>query len=239
MVTTAFGFTEHFRAMQHPDVRAAEERDRPLRAAAFAHGDVAGADVVLIPRLNYHAPAGLLNTSDTTGHFTIGVYLPQTGVVHHYDPLQTPVDDNMRQYYRRVVGTLHTEGDQQYRFLRVIGRPANRFNRQEDGVNCGFYAAMVGELVLLRGHNNTYIPRFDSARLQQQRRRIVTFLRGIHEGRLPYYLPPPATQHRTPVSIPHHFHEEAAWSFVGRAWQSSSERHRYTNGRRSADIDLA
>jgi len=118
MVTTAFGFTEHYRAMQHPDVRAAEDRDRPHRAAAFVHGNVAGADVVLIPRLNYHAPAGLLNTSDTTGHFTIGVYYPQTGVVHHYDPLQMPADDNMRQYYRRVVGTLHNEGDQPYRFLR-------------------------------------------------------------------------------------------------------------------------
>jgi hypothetical protein len=178
IVTTQFGTAEHFRALQAPDVRAAEDRDRPLRAATFIHGHATEADVILIPRLNFHAPAGLVNVSNTTGHFTIGAYYPRTGTVQHYDPLQTPIDDNMRQFYRQVVATLHVPGQQPFRAPRVYQRPADSFNQQTDGVNCGFYAALIGEMVLLRGHDQTYIPAFGLEQLQRERNRIVTFLRS-------------------------------------------------------------
>ena len=178
--------SEHFRALQHQQARAEEA---PLRAANFAYGEVGTADVILIPRLNYHAPAGLVNVSNTTGHFTLGVYYPQTGVVHHYDPMQTQVDNNMKSYYRRVVESLHPEGGHPFRFSRVMQRPSSSFNRQNDGVNCGFHVALLGELVLRLGHDRTYIPRWGPSELQQQRIRVSDFLRGVIEGFIPDYHP--------------------------------------------------
>ena len=199
IVTTQFGTADHFRALQAPDVRAAEDRDRPLRAATFIHGNATEADVILIPRLNFHAPAGLVNVSNTTGHFTIGAYYPRTGTIHHYDPIQTaPLDDNMRQFYRHVVETLHVPGQQPFRAPRVFHRPALSFNGQTDGVNCGFYAALIGELILLRGHDQTFIPEFGNEQLQHERNRIVTFLRGIQAGRFDDYIAPPPSQRRAP-----------------------------------------
>src|SRR5262249_48317325 len=138
-----FGTAEHHFALQNPQARAEEA---PMRAADFVFGDPGAADVILIPRLNFYAPPGLVRTGETTGHFTVGAYNPQTGVVHHYEPLQIEVDADVRQYYRRVIATLHRDGEQPFRFLRVLQRPATALNRQTDGVNCGFYAALIGEL---------------------------------------------------------------------------------------------
>ncbi|RDJ92998.1 hypothetical protein B4Q13_24970, partial [Lacticaseibacillus rhamnosus] len=73
-------------------------------------------------------------------------------------------------------------------------RPNTTFNRQQDMVNCGFYAALIGELVLLHGHDRTFLPRFGRAELQRERIRIANFIEGIIEGVVPDYHPPPATQ---------------------------------------------
>jgi len=197
VVRTAFGNAEHHFALQNPQARAGEA---PHRAANFVYGDIGNADVVLIPRLNYYAPPGLVRTSDTTGHFTIGAYNRLTGVVHHYDPLQLEIDEEAKRYYRRVIATLHQDGEREFRFRSVWQRPPATFNRQNDGVNCGFYAALIGELVLLHGHDRTFIPRFGRAELRRERIRIANFIEGIIEGVVPDYQPPPATQRRAPAN---------------------------------------
>ncbi len=103
-------------------------------------------------------------------------------MIHHYDPLQNEITADAKQYYRRVIATLHGEGEREFLFRRVMQRPSSTFNRQQDVVNCGFYAALIGELVLLHGHDRTYIPRFGRAELQRERIRIANFIEGIIEG---------------------------------------------------------
>jgi hypothetical protein len=142
------------------------------------------------------------------GHYTLGIYRPRTGELHHFDSFQHPVSDNFREFYQRVIDTLLyiPEPDPTdisepepypFRISNIIDRPRYSFNKQTDGVSCGYWMLIYAELVLFRGLNQTFMPSFE---LNREKKRILTILRSIMNRRLPEYQYPPPSCNRQPTT---------------------------------------
>ena len=193
VVRTSFGTAEHLLAMQHAQARAEE---RPIAAIDHVYGDFDDPrlETILIPRLTFLGSPGQVDLRTAVGHFTLGVYYPESGELYHFDSLQNPLDSDAEEYYRRVVETLNPPDQRRFHLHAINARPNHTYNRQSDGTSCGFWVAMNAEMVLLRGLGYTHLPNFGPRELQQARSRILRFLHCLTVGQFPDYQPPPPSQ---------------------------------------------
>jgi hypothetical protein len=173
----------------------------PIRAYDHVYGDVTNPDLdmILIPRIVYHGQPGQVNVAEAIGHFTLGVYYPQTAQVYHFDSLNLPIDEDVMVYYWRAIRTLHDSDNPNARDYSMRGInlvPFNMYNRQTDGTSCGFFVSLYAEMLLLRGRDQMYLPNFGEQQLEEQRKRIIDFLYDLTNGHFPDYDPPPPSQQR-------------------------------------------
>jgi len=202
VVRTSFGTAEQLLALQHDRARAEEQ---PLAAIDHVYGEIDDPQLaaVLIPRHTFVGLPGQVNAATAVGHFTLGVYYPESGELHHFDSLQNPLDDSAGEYYRRVVETLNPPDQRRFHLRAITARPNHTYNRQDDGTSCGFWVALNAEMVLTRGIGYTYLPNFGARELQRERTRILSFLHALLGGHFPDYRPPPPSQCRETAEEQH------------------------------------
>jgi hypothetical protein len=156
----------------------ASNPNEEIRASGHAYGNTDTVEVVLIP---VYVP----------GHWMLGIYEARTGSLYFYDSMQHPLEDRVRAVLRRAVLTLRPEGQPPLRTPRVLSRPHHTYNRQPDGVNCGFCARLYSELYLLHGLQGTFLHPFGVAEMFAERQRMTEQAIHLFQGSIPVYRPPP------------------------------------------------
>jgi len=138
VVMTSFSVADHY-ARLNPDSRAGMQ---PLLTSNYVYGEMGSPqlEIVLIPRLLLGGQTSL--SESAIGHFTLGVYYPSTGELHHFDSLLNPLGDDDVAFYERVIETLEAPGipDDQRRFhLRAVhARPSNSINQHPTALAADF-----------------------------------------------------------------------------------------------------
>jgi hypothetical protein len=182
-----------------------QSEEGQLRASDYVYGDPAKADIVLIP---IHKDCSIVNTNaaSNSGHFSLGMFNTKTNTVYHYDSAGANANKEDKELYRKAVSTLRPLSEPQCTCKRIVNRPTDSYNRQMNIFDYGIMVVLYAELIMLRGHDRTYIKRLADYRharsvLGEQKRRVADHLRSIAEGKFPRYQPPPTSQKRAPAAF--------------------------------------
>lgn len=198
VVLTRFGATEMMRERERDT-----HNSPPPRAFDHIYGaDPDEADMILIPRLAHRGGAEAA-ARGVVGHFTLGIYFPRTGQLHHMDSLRYGLNEELLAFYSRVVASLHNHQDpqsRQFRLAHVSAVPSRAYNEQTDGYNCGFWVQLYAEMAL-RDFNRLFLPAFGPIQMQLERDRMLNWLRELLEGGSPTFRPAPPSQQGPTGSI--------------------------------------
>jgi hypothetical protein len=114
------------------------------------YGDLSNCDIVIIP-IHKDSPAVNANAIGNTGPFCLGVYIPQTGTLFHYDPSGANANGEDKNIYRHAIRTVRPQSERQLTCKRIVNRAVYLYNQSTNQWDNGFYIALYAELIMLRG----------------------------------------------------------------------------------------
>ena len=170
--------------MYIPDQRLAQAMfpDSTHDFTAYVCGDLSRPDVIAIPI--YHP--GMT-------HWTLGIYDASGNILHYFDPMLGPLDEQTRIDLLAAVNNFYPHGswsDGSAPFVNVV--PHASYNAQTDAVNGGFLTCLLWEQWMSASHHPTLIQPLCMA---HERQRIINNLVNIFVGDDQPFLPLPAPTH--------------------------------------------